>query len=101
MEWAFDSVIRLLTIVYLVNGIWPPTTKRLATRVAPLAIKPDRLAERVEYVLTEPDPRLALLELTELQLETVQLAPSGPNVDRARTWLAEGAAVLRDTATPR
>ena len=96
MEWIFDSVIRVLTIVYLANGMWPPTTKRLAARVEPLAAKPERLAERIEYAVTEPDPRLALLELTELQLETVQLAPSGPNVDRARTWLAEGAAVLRE-----
>jgi len=100
MEWIYDGAIRVLTIVYAVNGIWPPRTKRLAARVEPLVIRPERLAERVEYVLTEPDPRLALLELTELQLETVQLAPSGPNVDRARTWLAEGAAVLRDAATP-
>jgi len=29
-----------------------------------------------------------------LQLETVALAPSGPNVDRARRWLAEVSEVL-------
>ena len=33
--------------------------------------------------------------MTELQLETVRLAPRGPNVVRARTWLAEAAAMLR------
>jgi hypothetical protein len=49
----------------------------------PLAIKP------------EPGPRRALQTMAELQLETVQLAPSGPNVDRARVWLAEGIEVLR------
>jgi len=32
--------------------------------------------------------RRALLTMTELQLDTLALAPSGPNVDRARTWLA-------------
>jgi hypothetical protein len=32
--------------------------------------------------------------MTELQLEAVRLAPAGPNVDRARTWLAEAAALL-------
>jgi hypothetical protein len=36
-----------------------------------------------------------LLLMTELQLEMARLAPSGPNVDRARTWLAEGIEVLR------
>jgi hypothetical protein len=32
--------------------------------------------------------------LTELQLETVQLAPSGPNVARARMWLAAALELL-------
>jgi hypothetical protein len=32
--------------------------------------------------------------MTELQLDTARLAPEGPNVVRARRWLAEGLAVL-------
>jgi predicted nucleotidyltransferase len=94
-EWIFDGAIRLLTIVFALNLVWQPTTKRLAVRVAPLATKPDRLAERIEEALTEPDPRRALRVMTELQLDTVVLAPSGPNIDRARAWLSEGAKVLR------
>jgi Nucleotidyltransferase domain len=99
MEWMFDGVMRVLRIVYAINRIWEPTTKRLAARVEPLAVKPDRLAERITEALTEPDPRRALLTLTELQLDTVRLAPSGPNVDRARTWLAEGLALLQKPTT--
>jgi predicted nucleotidyltransferase len=95
MEWMFDGAVRVLRIVSALNRIWPPTTKRLAVRAEPLAIKPDRLAERIEEALTEPDPRRALLVMTELELETVELAPSGPNVDRARKWLAEAAKLLR------
>ena len=95
MEWMFDGAIRVLKIVFALNRVWQPTTKRLAVRVEALATKPDRLAERIEEALTEPDPRRALLVMTELQLDTVQLAPSGPNVDRARTWLAEAAKLLR------
>jgi hypothetical protein len=34
--------------------------------------------------------------MTELQAETVALAPPGPNVERARHWLAEVVEVLRD-----
>jgi predicted nucleotidyltransferase len=94
-EWLVDSATRILTIVFALNRVWQPTTKRLAERVAPLATKPDRLEERIEEALTEPDPRRALLVMTELQLETVLLAPSGPNIDRARSWLAEAAEVLR------
>ncbi len=95
-EWIFDGALRVLAIVYALNRVPPATTKRLATRVEPLAIKPERLAEQIEEALSEQDLRRALLVMTELQLDTVRLAPSGPNVDRARTWLAEGAALLRE-----
>jgi hypothetical protein len=95
VEWMFDGAIRVLRIVFALNRVWLPTTKRLSVRVAPLAIKPDRLAERIEEALTEPDPRRALLVMTELELDAVTLAPSGPNVDRARGWLAAAADLLR------
>jgi predicted nucleotidyltransferase len=95
IEWILDGAIRVLTIVFALNRVWQPTTKRLAARVAPLVTKPDRVAERIEEALTEPDPRRALRVMTELQLDTVLLAPSGPNVDRARAWLGEAARVLR------
>jgi hypothetical protein len=95
MEWLVDAATRVLTIVFALNRVWQPTPKRLAARVAPLAVKPDRLAERIDEALTETDPRRALLVMTELQLDTVLRAQSGPNIDRARTWLAEAAKVLR------
>jgi hypothetical protein len=94
VEWMLDCAIRVLEIVYAINGVWRPTTKRLAARVSTLAVTPDRLAERIEDALTEPDPRRALRVMTELQLDAVRLAPSGPNVDRARSWLAEALASL-------
>jgi hypothetical protein len=94
-EWLLDSAIRVLAIVFALNGVWQPTTKRLAARVARLPVKPDRLAERIEEALTDTDPRRALLVMTELQLDTVLLAPGGPYVDRARVWLAEAAEILR------
>lgn len=96
VEWLLDSATRVLTIVFALNRVWQPTSKRLAARVEPLAVKPDRLAERIEDALTEPDPRRALLAMTELQLDTVELAPSGPYVDRARIWLADAAAILSE-----
>jgi hypothetical protein len=96
-EWLVDSATRVLAIVFALNRVWQPTSKRHAARVAPHARKPDRLAERIEEALTEPDPRRALLVMTELQLDTVRLAPSGPHVDRARTWLAGAAEILRSS----
>ncbi|HKD95510.1 MAG TPA: nucleotidyltransferase domain-containing protein [Gaiellaceae bacterium] len=95
MEWLVDSAQRVLAIVYAVNRVRQPTAKRLAANVAPLAIKPERLAKRIEEALAEQDPRTALRLMAELQLDTVNLAPSGPNIDRARTWLAEGLTILK------
>ena len=95
VEWMVDAATRALAIVYAVNRIWQPTTKRLAARADALAIKPDRFAERIEAAFTEPEPRTALRILTEVQLAAVQLAPSGLYVDRARRWLREALELLR------
>jgi hypothetical protein len=97
-ERMMDDAARVLSIVYALNRVWQPTHKRLASRVASLAVRPDRLAERIEEAFSEPDPRRALLVMTELQADTVALAPDGPNVTRARRWLAAGAEILRSTA---
>jgi hypothetical protein len=96
VERLLDDASRIVKIVYALNRVWQPTHKRLASRTAALAVKPQRLAERIEQALTEPDPYRALLVMTELQADTVALAPAGPNVERARRWLAEVAALLRD-----
>lgn len=94
LEHMTGDVARMLRILYAVNGHWPPTTKRLAARADRLAVKPERLAERVEAALTEPDPHRALAELTQLLIDTVALAPDGPNVLRAREWLPRVLAVV-------
>lgn len=95
VERIVDDLSRVMRILYAVNRVWPPTHKRLAARAEQLAVKPDRLAERIEEALTDPDPIRALTVMTELQRETVALAPSGPNIDRARRWLAEVLQVLQ------
>jgi predicted nucleotidyltransferase len=95
MEWLVESAQRVLQIVYAVNRTHQPTAKRLAARVEQLPAKPDCLAERIEEALAETNPRRALLTMTELQLDTLALAPSGPNVIRARAWLSRVAENLR------
>lgn len=94
IERMLDDASRVLRIVYALNRVWQPTLKRLVARAASLAVKPVRLAERIEEAFSESDPRRALLGMTELQSETVALAPDGPNVNRARLWLAAGAKLL-------
>jgi predicted nucleotidyltransferase len=94
VERLVDDAQRVLRIVFALNRVWQPKSKRLDDRAAALAIKPQRLAERIRDALTEPDPRRAVLVMTELQLDTVALAPSGPNIDRARTWLSDAREIL-------
>lgn len=98
VERLVDDTQRVLRIVYALNRAWEPTTKRLADRVRALPVKPERLAERIEEILTEPDPLRAMLVLSELQIDTLTLAPSGPNVDRARRWVQEVIEVLREVS---
>jgi hypothetical protein len=94
LEWMVDDALRVVRIVFALNRVWPPTAKRLAERVAALTCKPERLAERIDEALAQPDPQRALLVMTELQLDTVGLAPDGPNIDRARQWLSDGREIL-------
>jgi hypothetical protein len=94
LEWMVDDATRVARIVFALNRVWQPTLKRLEDRVAALDDKPERMAERIEEALTESDPRRALLVMIELQLETLSLAPAGPNVDRARKWLGDGREIL-------
>jgi hypothetical protein len=94
VERMVDDAARVVRIVFALNRVWQPTLKRLADRAAALPVKPERMAERIEEALTEPEPRQALIAMTELQADTVALAPDGPNVDRARTWLIDGRQIL-------
>jgi len=94
LEWMVDDAARVVRIVFALNRVWPPTLKRIADRAAALPLKPERLAARIAEALTEPDPQRALLVMTQLQAETLALAPEGPSVDRARAWIGEGRRVL-------
>jgi hypothetical protein len=101
VEYLCDDAARVLRIVYALNRVWQPTSKRLPDRVQALAVKPERLAERIEEALTEPDPLRAMLVMAELQADAADLAPPGPNIDRARRWLRDVIAVLRDARQAR
>ena len=98
VEYLYNDALRVLRIVYSLNRVRQPTSKRLADRVEALAVKPERPAERIEEALTEPNPLRAMLVMSELQADTADLAPSGPNIDRARRWLREVIAVLREAS---
>lgn len=94
-EWLRDDAERVLRILHALNRAWEPGWKRLPARAAALAAKPDRLVERIEEALLEPDGRRALRLSAELAADTVALAPATPSVGRARLWLPALVEVLR------
>jgi predicted nucleotidyltransferase len=87
-----DDVLRLL---FALNRRWEPSWKRIPELVAPLPIKPDRTAKRIEAALAASDPRLALLTIFELARDAVALVGPEFDVSRARAWLDEAVARLQ------
>ena len=81
----------VLRIVFALNREWQPGWKRLPDRVAPLAIKPERLAERIDEALLAVD----IVRARTLVGDTLALAPDLPRVVQARELTA---AILAELA---
>ncbi len=75
-----DDLQNVLRIVFALNRVWEPSWKRLPQLVAPLAVKPERLAERIDEAVAET----SLRKTRELVLDTLLLAPDLPRVVLAR-----------------
>ena len=86
-----DDLQNVLRIVFALNRTWEPSWKRLPQLVAPLAIKPERLAERIDEAVAET----SLRKTRELVLDTLLLAPDLPRVVLARERTAR---LLRELA---
>jgi predicted nucleotidyltransferase len=86
-----DDLQNVLRIVFALNRVWEPSWKRLPQLVAPLAVKPERLAERIDEAVAET----SLRKTRELVLDTLLLAPGLPRVVLARNRTAR---LLRELA---
>lgn len=75
----------ILRIVFALNEEWEPGWKRLAARVEPLAVKPDRLAERIDAAIRTLD----LQSMRALAAETLTLASPTEKTLLARERLLE------------
>ena len=75
-----DDLDNVLRIVFALNRAWQPGWKRLPEIVAPLAVKPDRLAERIDEALLTAD----IVRARALVRDTLTLAPDLPRVVQAR-----------------
>lgn len=79
-----DDVENVLRIVFALNRTWEPGWKRLPQLLEPLALKPERLAERIDEALRESSLRTA----RALVRDTLALAPDLPRVVVARERVA-------------
>jgi predicted nucleotidyltransferase len=86
-----NDLENILRIVFALNRVWEPSWKRLPQLVAPLAIRPERLAARIDEAVAEP----SLRKTRELVLDTLLLAPDLPRVVLARERTAR---LLRELA---
>jgi hypothetical protein len=75
----------ILLIVFALNEEWVPGWKRLAARVEPLELKPERLAERIDAAIRALD----LQSMRALAAETLALVPETPKTHTARRRLLE------------
>jgi hypothetical protein len=75
----------ILRVVFALNEEWEPGWKRLAARLEPLAVMPDRLAERIDAAIRALD----LQALRLLAAETLALAPQSNKIRLARERLSE------------
>jgi len=75
----------ILRVVFALNEEWEPGWKRLAARLEPLSVKPDRLAERIDTAIRALD----LQALRLLAAETLALAPQTDKTRLARERLSE------------
>jgi Nucleotidyltransferase domain len=85
MQHLVEDAEGILRIVFALNEEWVPGWKRLADRVEPLDVKPDRLAERIDDALRALD----LQAMRTLAAETLELAPETPKTREARRLLLE------------
>jgi hypothetical protein len=84
-ERLVDDAQRLLQVVFAVNETWEPGWKRLPARLEPLALQPERLAERLDAAIRALD----LQAMRGLAAEALALAPQTEKTRRARDLLLE------------
>ena len=80
-----EDAERILRVVFALDEEWEPGWKRLASRVEQLAIRPERLAERVDSAIRALD----LQAMRGLAAEALALAPQTEKTRRARALLLE------------
>ncbi len=77
----------MLRILFALNRQWQPEWKWLRSTTRALNVKPDRLLERIDDVLSMSDLEHSLETCIELFLDILRLVPPQIDVSRALTSL--------------
>lgn len=77
LQWDIDNLIRVL---FAANRTWEPDMKWLARTTAGLQLKPERLAERIDNILTLANSHRSVAEMFRLILEMLALVPAEHDV---------------------
>jgi hypothetical protein len=73
-----------LRVLFALNRRWEPGWKWARVATETLAIRPERLTERIEGVFTADDAETSIRRCTDLILAVLALVPDDPLVTRAR-----------------
>ena len=79
----------LLRLVFAINRRWEPDWKWLREVTRDLLLAPERMAERIECVLTAPSLEERAWTDFELIRDVLALAPTSAAIEQARTTIRE------------
>jgi hypothetical protein len=94
LTWDVYNVLRVL---FALNRTWEPDWKWLGLATEGLAIKPERLAERIHFVFSCVDPYGRVTACQELIRDTLALVPESPGIRRARATIDDSLHAGRPT----
>jgi hypothetical protein len=81
LQWDIGNLFRVL---FAANQTWEPDEKWLARTTEGLSLKPDRLVERLDNVLSLQDPHRSVAAMFALILDMLALVPERYDVSKAR-----------------
>ncbi|MEX2246709.1 MAG: DUF4037 domain-containing protein [Dehalococcoidia bacterium] len=83
-ERLLADVQSILRIVFALNRVWEPAWKWTPSATRSLAIKPERLSERIDQILALGDLDVSARLCAELAADTLALVPGHIDVSAAR-----------------
>ncbi len=84
-----EDVHQVLRLLFAINRTWETSWKWIRHDVQDLALKPDRVVERIEEIFSDRDPRQRRQACNLLILDTLSLVPPRHDVSQAIATIQE------------